>query len=156
MIASQLVKVTEGKTHLFFLVKSGKCSRSKRPTRHSRHQMAPSISSFAELSSTLPHPGRGSLAPLPPHTKHALCHLLACGPETTPTSITETFLRHPGQVSESPKRGNIRGAGGAVCNSLTTLSAGLFSGTVIRSGDGITRLRPLSLSIHYNGTCVNC
>lgn len=115
---------------------------------HSRHQTAPSTSSFAELSSTLPHPGRGGLAPLPPQTKHALCHLLPCGPKTTPNSITETPIWHPGQVSESPNRGNIRVVGGAVCNSFATPWAGRES-AVIRKGDNTIRLLPLSLSAHY-------
>jgi len=71
-----------------------------RSDRHSRHQTPPSPSPFAALSSLLPHPAclPSSLRPflftasLPPHTKQVECHLVPCGPGTTPRSMAETDL----------------------------------------------------------------
>jgi len=84
-----------------------------RSDRHSRHQTPPSPSPFAALSSLLPQPGclSSSLRPFlpaaffPPQTKQVACHLVPWGPGTTPLSIAETDLLHPGHTAELPKRG---------------------------------------------------
>jgi len=82
-------------------------------SRHSRHQTRPSLSVLAALSSFFPHPGlpssfRRPFASLPPHSRHVTCHLVPCGPGTTPLSIKDTALSQPGQAGEPPNRGNVK------------------------------------------------
>lgn len=87
----------------------------KRLTKHWRHQTPPSPSTLAALSSFLPQPGSSFLSRprtldaalvfLPPQIKHDACHLVPCGPGTTPRSIGETAFRQPGHVLCPPKRG---------------------------------------------------
>lgn len=86
------------------------------PTEHSRHHTPPSPSPFAALSNFLPQPGvpffLSSFKPqcltgsfFPPQTRQDACHREPWGPGTTPRSIGETDLWHPGHELDVPKRG---------------------------------------------------
>jgi hypothetical protein len=61
------------------------------------HQVLPSGSNLASLSSFLPQPGSPALfrTPFPPQTRQEACQRLPFGPGTTPGSITATILSQP-------------------------------------------------------------
>ncbi|TRM65730.1 hypothetical protein BD626DRAFT_485672 [Schizophyllum amplum] len=76
---------------------------------------------------------------LAPATKHAPCHFVFCGPATTPRSIGDTFLWHPGHEMEPPNRGKDVCVDGAVRGWLSYRleDAGGVDLTFCRDGGGV-------------------
>jgi len=110
--ATLRLPVCEGITGLLtgevrFRIEAGK--RSK----HSLHHTRPSMSVLAALSSFLPQPGLPSsfllpFASLPPHRRQFPCQRVPCGPGTTPRSIGDTEMLHPGHDTPPPNLGNVK------------------------------------------------